>query len=58
MSDECQITGFDSEQQHRWPLVHQYLCEQLEFPDGSGLAPEALKQLTLDLESVLWIIAK
>jgi len=53
MSEECQITGFDSEQQHRWPLVHQYLCEQLEFPDGSGLAPEALKQLTLDLESVL-----
>ena len=53
MSDECQITGFTPQQQHRWPLVHQYLCEQLEFPDGKDLTPESMEQLSLDLESAL-----
>ena len=37
MSDECPITGFDNAQQHRWPLVHQYLCDKLELPNGDGL---------------------
>ncbi len=53
MSDECEITGFNPQQQLRWPLVHQYLCEQLELPNGDDIPAEALQQLSLDLENVL-----
>ena len=53
MSDECEITGFNPQQQLRWPLVHQYLCEKLELPNGDDIPAEALQQLSLDLENVL-----
>ena len=33
MTEECEITGFSHQQQQRWPLVHQYLCGQLELPE-------------------------
>jgi len=53
MSDECEITGFNPQQQLRWPLVHQYLCDQLELPNGDAIPAETLQQLTQDLETVL-----
>lgn len=53
MSDECDITGFNHEQQHRWPLVHQYLCDQLELPNGDDLDSESIEQLSQDFEEIL-----
>ncbi|MDA8680442.1 hypothetical protein N9M45_02500 [Euryarchaeota archaeon] len=50
MSDECPITGFDNAQQHRWPLVHQYLCDKLELPNGDGLETSAMEKLSKDIE--------
>ena len=53
MSDECPITGFDNAQQHRWPLVHQYLCDKLELPNGESLEASAMDQLSKDIEKTL-----
>lgn len=54
MSDECPITGFDNAQQHRWPLVHQYLCDKLELPTGEDLEASAIDQLSKDIEKTLF----
>ncbi len=53
MSDECEITGFNPEQQLRWPLVHQHLCKKLELPNGDTISSEALEQFSQDLENIL-----
>ena len=53
MTEECEITGFSHQQQQRWPLVHQYLCDQLELPDGAELDDESIAQLSQDIEKVL-----
>ena len=53
MSDECPITGFDNAQQHRWPLVHQYLCDKLELPNGDGLETSTMEKLSKDIEKTL-----
>ena len=53
MSDECPITGFNHEQQHRWPNVHQFLCDKLELPSGEAITPDALQQLSNDIEKTL-----
>ncbi len=53
MTEECEITGFSHQQQQRWPLVHQYLCDQLELPDGSEIDHESILQLSQDIDKVL-----
>ena len=53
MTEECEITGFSHQQQLRWPLVHQYLCDQLELPDGSEIDHESILQLSQDIDKVL-----
>jgi hypothetical protein len=53
MSDECEITGFTPQQQGRWPLVHQHLCDQLELPNGEAISAEAIEKLSHDLENTL-----
>ena len=53
MTEECEITGFSHQQQQRWPLVYQYLCDQLELPDGTELDNESIDQLSMDIEKIL-----
>ena len=45
MNEECEITGFNHQQQQRWPLVYQHLCDQLELPDGSDLDATSIAKL-------------
>ena len=53
MNEECEITGFTHQQQQRWPLVYQHLCDQLELPDGSDLDATSIAKLSEDIEKVL-----
>ena len=53
MTEECEITGFNHQQQLRWPFVHQFLCDQLELPDGNEIDNETVAQLSEDIEKVL-----
>ena len=53
MTEECEITGFTHQQQQRWPFVHQYLCDQLELPDGTEIDNETIIQISHDVENVL-----
>ncbi|MBT60504.1 MAG: hypothetical protein CMA63_02980 [Euryarchaeota archaeon] len=49
MSDDCEVTGFSPEQQHRWPNVHAYLTDSLELPNGEDLTPDTIERISCDI---------
>jgi DNA polymerase sigma len=53
MTDVCPITQLSTEQQKRWPNLHNALIGELEFPTSAEIPPEALARLNDDIHDML-----
>ena len=53
MTDICPITQLSTEQQKRWPNLHNALIGELEFPTSAEIPPEALARLNDDIHDML-----
>jgi hypothetical protein len=53
VSEECEITGFSPQQQHRWPNIHAYLTEKLELPTGENITVDAIQKLSTEVLATL-----
>ena len=53
MSGECPTTGFDHAQQHRWPHVHQFLCEKMELSGEESFDAEYIASISNEISNTL-----